>query len=555
MKRYLIYNFPGEIDDLSHLFPNEKLAQIASIIKSQGAKVEIWDRGDIYTIKRLAPTLFKRQVASFLGAYVFRSISKNRPLNTIEKVLFALPLKHISDSMAKDMESHCSDFIKKEAELILAQKFSCIFLNLWRSGFRHSMELAGLIKDNSTVPVYAMGQRVDWFKGDILKLYPQLNGLILGLGYESIKKIILQEIPDTIPNLIIKDKSGNIVSTPAAVSDVNNLPFPVYDDEVYKGIKGFLPLIHLSLSNQACPNNCTFCVRPESYGHKVIRRDIARIADEIEDLMENHRIRCFRIADSTPPPTALTQLAEEILKRGLQDKNIHFTAFARIDANKRENFSLLCKAHFDALFFGIETLDDENLIKVNKGIKYEEIKGTLKAAHENGIFIIASFIYPLPEETERSKNINFTRLKEIAPYLNSVLVTPAGVYPTSEWGKNPQKYSILLDQDYIAKVIHYPVKYIIPMRFWPPFPFRYAIMGKRADQVRFEDILKEFTDFSRQVWKDLNLLDIQDYGLSVAKMLNEDPYKFTNRIKEILVTRNYNELQKIVERTWANSLK
>ena len=64
MKKYLIYNFPGEIDDLSHLFPNERLAQIAAIIKSAGRDVEIWDRADIYTLQRLRPKRLKKRLVS-----------------------------------------------------------------------------------------------------------------------------------------------------------------------------------------------------------------------------------------------------------------------------------------------------------------------------------------------------------------------------------------------------------------------------------------------------------------------------------------------------------
>ena len=45
--KYLIYNFSGDLDDISHLYPNERLAEICSIIKESNQQIEIWDKGNI----------------------------------------------------------------------------------------------------------------------------------------------------------------------------------------------------------------------------------------------------------------------------------------------------------------------------------------------------------------------------------------------------------------------------------------------------------------------------------------------------------------------------
>jgi radical SAM superfamily enzyme YgiQ (UPF0313 family) len=217
--------------------------------------------------------------------------------------------------------------------------------------------------------------------------------------------------------------------------------------------------------------------------------------------------------------------------------------------NKREDFSLLKKANFRALFFGIESLDEGNLRRINKGIDYAAIKCTIEKAHQAGLFVVGSFIYPLPGETEQSKANTLIRLKEIAPYLDSVLIQPAGVYPCSEWGKNPQKHNIFLPADYIERAVNYPIKFIIPLRFWPPFPFSYGLMGKEAKKVTFQDIVWEFEDFSSQVWKELKISDVQDYALLIADMLSQAPATFTNEIKKILVTRDYSKIEDIVAKT------
>jgi hypothetical protein len=130
-----------------------------------------------------------------------------------------------------------------------------------------------------------------------------------------------------------------------------------------------------------------------------------------------------------------------------------------------------------------------------------------------------------------------------------VLIQPAGVYPSSDWGRNPERYGIHLDPDYIESLIDYRVKFIIPMRFWPPFRFSYPLMGRDAEKVTFDDIRVAYESFSGQVWQELDICNVQDYTLLVAQMVGADPYEFTDEVKKILVTRDYEALRDMVGRS------
>ena len=240
------------------------------------------------------------------------------------------------------------------------------------------------------------------------------------------------------------------------------------------------------------------------------------------------------------------------MDRGLHKKGIHFTAFARVDQNREEDFGLLREAQFESLFFGLESLDDEGLERIRKGITWPEIKATLQAAHDAGFFVVGSMIFPLPHDTEQTRETNFNRLREIAPFLNSVLIQPAGVYPYSDWGQQPEEFGIHVPPGYVEQLMNYPVKFIIPMRSWPPFPSSYPLMGKPAEEVTFDDIRVTFEDFSNRVWEELKICNVQDYTLLVASMLGEDAYAFTERVKEILVTRNYDAIRDVVTRARAH---
>ncbi len=548
MGRYLIYNFSGEVDDLSHLFPNERLAQIAAIVQARGADVEVWDRGNVQTLGSLAPARWKRLIARVAGKGIFRKLARNKPVTALDKIVFGLPLRWVSEAMTREIEANYADFMRQEADAIVAGGFDAVLLNLWQGGFQESMLLAQRVKESSSLPIYGIGQRVDWFGEDILRLCPHVDGIILGLGYGAIARLVDGEPFESLPDVAYRDDEGDVVANERSVTEVDRLPQPTYDPAVYHGIEHLIPLIHVSLSNQACPNRCAFCPRPVNYGHTVRRKPVEHAVDEVEALRERG-VRHFRIADSTPPPRLLTDFAQGLVDRGLHERDVHFTAFSRIDQNREEDFELMRRANCEALFFGLETLDDEVLRRIRKGITYAEIRDTLQMADAAGLFIVGSIIFPLPGETEETRETTFARLKELSPMLDSVLIQPAGVYPSSDWGRNPERYGIHLEPDYIESLIDYRVKFIIPMRFWPPFPFSYPLMGRDAEEVSFDDIRVAYESFSGQVWQEMDICNVQDYTLLVAQMVGADPYEFTDEVKKILVTRDYEALRDMVGRS------
>ena len=546
MRRILIYNFSAEVDDLSHLFPNERLAQLAAIIRQAGAHAEIWDRGNIRQVVEGARPRWQRAIATRAGRGLFRRLSRHESLGVIDKLRFALPLKAVSGVMERGQERYFLQFMREEAARIREGGFDIVLLNLWQGGFVENMALARDLKDAGGPTVYAIGQRVDWFQEHILHHYPQVDGIILGLGYATVRGLAEGRPVDALTDMVWRRDDGTMVRTPRSVVDVDNLPSPIYDAAVYRDVEHLIPLIHLTLSNQACPNRCAFCPRPSNYGHQVRRRPLAGVLDEMESLI-GQGYRHFRFADSTPPPRLLTDFARGLIDRGLHERGIHITAFSRVDQNREEDFGLLRRACFESLFFGLESLDDGALKAMSKGITYEGVRQTLMAAHDAGLFVVGSLIFPLPGTTDESRRTTLQRLRELSAWLDSVLIQPAGVYPSSEWGAHPDRFGIRLPPNYIEAAMNYPVKYIVPMRFWPPFPFSYPIFGRPAEAVTFDDIRETFERFSGEVWEELGISNVQDYTLLVAGMLGEDPYALTERVKEILVTRDTDGLAQLVQ--------
>ncbi len=516
--KVLIYNFLGRANDFSDLLPSERFATMAGVLSHYGADVQIWDRGNIETLLTY-------------------------PQNFLEE----LERLEFYDTNVSGEYLQIQD---QELEKIIAEDFDVIFLNLWRGpGFKFSVELGKRIKQAlPNVKIFAIGQSADRLRALLFKVAPYLDAIIYGLNYLAISGICEGLPYKELPNIIYMQE-GKIVSTKqSAAVDFVELPLPIYDKDVYIGIEGKFPIYPVSLSNEACPFACPFCMRPASYGTEVVEKPISKAIEELKFLMNRYNARMFRIADSTPPYMALTRFSEAILEEDLTRYGILFSGFSRLDTSGGDDFEKLSQAGIKALFFGIETLDELNQKRIRKVYSIDLIKKRLASSYNAGIFNIGSFIFPLPGETRTSMENTLAKLKEISSYLGSVLIQPAGVYPETEWRDNPSQYGIKIFPDYDIAAPVYPVKYILPMRYWKPFPFTYDLFGKPAEQVKFQDIAVAFEEFCYRVKTEIGLpIGIQDYDFIAAKFLNKEHYSFTGELIKTFVSMDYQKIKALID--------
>ena len=506
MRSALIYNLSGELDDISHLFPNERLGRIASILQGHGIPATIIDQANHHDLQRLGPEYLKS-----LGELEFGGTN-----------------------------SQHAAVVAAEAKAILTRGVDTIFLNLWHgAGFTFSIALAQHLRSLAPeLTIIGVRQKVDWFKAHILRLAPgALDGLITGLGYDAVDFLAKGGAPANCPNIIWAATEPPRENRSAPL-DVETFPLASYTADIYTNITEKVPLHTITLSNQACPNRCVFCIRPENYGRINVKRDIQSVLQELRSLRHDHGIRHVRVEDSTPPAGALTELATAILGSDLRG-DMAFSAFARMDTNRDEDFSLLHEAGFLALFLGIASLDDSNLKRIRKGIRYEDICRTLRAAHAAGLKTVGSFIFPLPGETEKTMQTTLCRLREIRGDLDSLLVLPAGIYPDTPWGDAPEDHGVFLEENFVEAFITYPLKYLQPIHLWPPVPFTYSIMGRPAKDVPFTDILKLYAEFTEVARQELGLPAVPDYYYLLADMMGMPPTDATRKLIQLMVARDY----------------
>ncbi len=542
--RYIIYNFSGLAGDLYQLVPDKFLAMLATLLnRREAGSAQVWDRGNLVDAQRLMPGTALGAGLRRVGERLFRSLERDGAAGKVTGALFGA-LNALADRRAAAL-GH--GLIDREAEAILSQPVEAVFLNMRHGpGFEETIRLAErLRRARPDLTIIAIGHRASWFARHLAGMYGVFDAFVIGpSSYDTMIALAEGADPAEVTNTAFW-RGGKVVTTDRVYDhDPNEDAIASYDPDVYIGIEGQLPLREITMANEACPFSCHFCIRPVTYGTRWKARNVSLVVDEIEHRIRDEGIRCFRCSDSTPPPGMLTAVAREMIRRGLDEEGLHLSSFGRANRNMREDYVALRRAGFDSLFFGAESGCQRVLDEVlGKKVTVAEIKTAVIEAHEAGLAPVASFMFPTPGETAQSRQETLELLEELRPYLAAALIQPSGVYPETLWHRRAAEFGISLDEDYITKAVTYPINPLKPIRLWPAFPFSYGLMGKEAPEVGFQDIVRTFSDFARQVWNKpehggLGIPNVQDYGIALARHLGHDPVEFSNRCLRYMVTRD-----------------
>jgi radical SAM superfamily enzyme YgiQ (UPF0313 family) len=284
------------------------------------------------------------------------------------------------------------------------------------------------------------------------------------------------------------------VTTPVKrVEDLNKLPLPVYDEDVYPAMAGNQKLrVVLLEESRGCPNGCSFCMHSLKSGRRWRTKDPVLFVDQMEEIMRKYRVNAFRFAGSSSPPELMREIAREIIRRKLK---VTYSAFSHVRGMTPEHFALLRESGCCALAFGVESGSQAILDRViSKKVPVGQIRNALVWCREAGIKAIASIIVPAPMETEETKKETLDLLLEARP--DSVVVFFPALVPGTDWAKDPGKYGFAVQDEktLYEKAMTYRVNHLCPPVLWRSMP-DYSLNGRSfremgEETARFVQVLK-----------------------------------------------------------------
>jgi len=149
-----------------------------------------------------------------------------------------------------------------------------------------------------------------------------------------------------------------------------------------------------------CPYDCFYCNIHFLYdGKPKIRfRSIKKAVEEIGYLVENYNIENIKILDELffLDKNRVEEFCDLIIEKKY---NLNMWAYARIDTIDKKLLKKIKKAGINWLCFGIESADERVRKDVAKGdFSYKKIKDIIDIVHKEDIYIVANFIFGLPED-------------------------------------------------------------------------------------------------------------------------------------------------------------
>ncbi len=253
---------------------------------------------------------------------------------------------------------------------------------------------------------------------------------------------------EKVKGLIFRKDGEIIVNEKQNLSENNldDLPFPARDllnNDAYRLPTNRKKFTLLSVG-RGCSGNCIYCVANVYYGRRFRKRSAIRVADEIEECINEYDIRNFLFwgESFTTDQKYGEEICDEIIKRNLK---ISWSTTSRVDTLNQQFLGKMKKAGCILLGLGIESYDQKILNNAHKGITTEQIDNAVSMIRKAGINSMGHFMFGLPGDTKETarksikyacKNVDFAQFYCAIPY------------PKTELGKIAGEQNWIGDYDY-----------------------------------------------------------------------------------------------------------
>jgi len=270
----------------------------------------------------------------------------------------------------------------------------------------------------------------------VLSEAPWIDVIVRGEGEEIIVDLVRAivdgrwlEQPGTIKGIAYKH-GDDIVATPAAPTVKNldgiNPDWNILDWEKYK----YIPLNkRVAIPNMArgCPFTCSFCSQWKFWRDYRVR-DPVKVVDEIEQLVNEHDVGFFILADEEPTINRrkFNEFCEELIARDLPDK-VQWGINTRVTDILREekNLKRWREAGLVHVSLGTEAAAQMKLDRFNKETRVEDNRRAVELLKKADIFVEAQFIVGLENETAETLEETYRFARQWDPDLaNWAMYTP-----------------------------------------------------------------------------------------------------------------------------------
>lgn len=486
----LLISYGGYPYTPSSLTPDNGLASLAGALLEVGVEPQILDFGTISTMRRLFP----RELTEALRPRVAEMLGGGGDLSDSARS----ELRRLDEAVSQHQREQMHEIAEEVVEEVRNIRPDFVAMKLWSGdGFTGSVIIAErLRKEFPSLPIYAGGPQASWWGAAIYQRTHAFNCIAHGEGERTIKLLARHATGraelDSIPGITYLDGSTPRRLPDAGGLDMDTLPEPIYDSELYPAMLGDEKIKIIVIDDsRGCPQRCGFCAHPIESGARLRSASADVLANRMQRILEHYGISAFRFSGSTTPGRLMAEVADEIIARGMK---VRFTSFGHFASARPDHFKRMAQAGLRAIFFGLESGCDEVLERaVRKGINVDGVYDTVRRAQGAGIFIVVSMIVPLPFDTEETIQRSLDVVLKLRP--DSVPVQFPGLVPGTPWWTDPDRFGFTFDAEEMTRAgLDYKIKLLFPPSMWEEPP--YSLDGRpfrefSQDTMKFASALEQ----------------------------------------------------------------
>jgi radical SAM superfamily enzyme YgiQ (UPF0313 family) len=248
--------------------------------------------------------------------------------------------------------------------------------------------------------------------------------------FEDVDHFVLNEAELTLPPFLSDLKMGcpRHVYKTSEFCDIRKTPVPMWE---LLDLKRYASMsIQFS---RGCPFNCEFCNVTALFGHRPRIKTAEQIVAELDGLYNlGWHGQIFFVDDNFIGNKRYlkTQLLPALIEWRKDKKGVPFYTEASVNlADDDVLIEMMVAAGFDAVFIGIETMDEQSLAECNKmQNKNRDLVGDVKHLQQSGLQVQGGFIVGFDSDTPSifQRQIDFIQKSGIVTAMVGLLQAPPG---------------------------------------------------------------------------------------------------------------------------------
>lgn len=236
------------------------------------------------------------------------------------------------------------------------------------------------------------------------------------------------------------------------LADLDELPYPAWDlfpiERYVASPDHRQPHRTLDVvASRGCPFTCRFCY--SIYGHKIRRRQPAKLLDEIDEITTRYNLRHFGFVDDlfTSDKKFVAEFCDLKLARG---NHTVWSCLGRVDTLDRDTLHKMHDAGCRHIALGIESGSQLMLDAMKKNATVDENRQAVELCRTAGIKPHASFIVGTPGETAETVRESVEFCKKLGLTTTFHIMTP---YPGSYFYTQALEQGLIPDEDAFVSLL------------------------------------------------------------------------------------------------------